>query len=177
MALLPGLAYEDFAARLSGKEEKATAGKHRTDFDCRLSAAGFRHAHIAQEQVGPPATGVLHGEPSNATSHGWRFAEPGNDSADHSINIGGLYEVIVDLLSDGLQGRLECRITGQDEYRRAGLRSPHRTDDGTPEAPPAPVQAQPRGTRPRTQKADRCGVPPLHTKARAEDESSCDHTL
>jgi hypothetical protein len=52
VALHPGLAYEDFAARLSGKQENATAGKHRADFECRLNAVEFREAHVAQEKSG-----------------------------------------------------------------------------------------------------------------------------
>lgn len=65
MALHPRLTHKDSAAGFPRKEEHATGWEHRADFDRRLNAIDFRHAHIGKEEIRAPAPGLLHGLPAS----------------------------------------------------------------------------------------------------------------
>lgn len=68
-----GIANEDFAAGVPGKEEYATPGDYRADFDGRVNAIDFQHSHIAKEEIRRPVPGLLDSESAAIHRNGFVF--------------------------------------------------------------------------------------------------------
>src|SRR5262249_54442483 len=54
------------------------------------------------------------------------------DDLDQLVYVRGFHNVVINLLSDSLQRRLERRISGDDDRNCAGLRAAHRAHDRKP---------------------------------------------
>lgn len=57
-----GVANEDFTAGVPGEKKHATRRDYRADFDGRVNAIEFRHAHVAKEEIRRPVPSLLDSE-------------------------------------------------------------------------------------------------------------------